>query len=114
MVEETLRALVAHQGYETSFGRKDAMRLIGLAAAAHGNALSPLLGALVAFVVRRIKDNDSQVADACADVCFALARHVDPPPEVDRRISFGPGLDACTAMLSIYCRRYERNLLLMD
>ncbi|CAJ1964517.1 unnamed protein product [Sphenostylis stenocarpa] len=53
--------------------KRDALRLLAAVCAAHGDAAAAHLTKIIAHVVRRLKDADSAVRDACRDTVGALA-----------------------------------------
>ncbi|KAH9309582.1 hypothetical protein KI387_037493 [Taxus chinensis] len=52
---------------QKSIVRKECVNLFGVLADAHGDVLSPHLSKMVANIVRRLKDPDSNVRDACVE-----------------------------------------------
>uniref|UniRef100_A0ACD5XZ21 Uncharacterized protein n=2 Tax=Avena sativa TaxID=4498 RepID=A0ACD5XZ21_AVESA len=53
--------------------RKECVRVIGALARSHGGLLAPHMTKVVTSVVRRLKDADSVVRDACVDTCGMLS-----------------------------------------
>jgi len=53
--------------------KRDALRLLAAVCAAHGDAAAAHLTKIIGHVVRRLKDADSAVRDACRDTVGALA-----------------------------------------
>ena len=53
--------------------KRDALRLLAAVCAAHSDAAAAHLTKIIAHVVRRLKDADSAVRDACRDTVGALA-----------------------------------------
>ncbi|XP_020265965.1 TORTIFOLIA1-like protein 2 isoform X2 [Asparagus officinalis] len=56
--------------------RKECVRLTGTLARFHGPLLAPHLGKILASIVRRLKDSDSVVRDACVETAGVLAATV--------------------------------------
>ncbi|KAF5478873.1 hypothetical protein F2P56_005400 [Juglans regia] len=53
--------------------RKDSLRLLALTCSSHPDAASAHLTKIIAHVVKRLKDNDSAVRDACRDAIGSLS-----------------------------------------
>ncbi|CAI0628071.1 unnamed protein product [Linum tenue] len=56
--------------------RKECVRLIGMVVTFHGSLVAPHLAKMVGSVVRRLKDSDSVVRDACVETMGVLASTV--------------------------------------
>ncbi|CAE8605220.1 unnamed protein product [Polarella glacialis] len=55
-------------------GRCESVKLLGLMAELHGEAVVPLLQRILQVVVTRLQDADLHLRDACAETVFRLAR----------------------------------------
>lgn len=53
--------------------RKECIRMMGMLASFHGSIIGPHLGKMMASVVKRLKDPDSVVRDACVETVGILA-----------------------------------------
>jgi hypothetical protein len=53
--------------------RKECVKVIGALARSHGSLLAPHMPKVVASVVKRLRDADSIVRDACVDTCGTLS-----------------------------------------
>lgn len=53
--------------------RKECVKVIGALARSHGSLLAPHMPKVVASVVKRLRDADSVVRDACVDTCGTLS-----------------------------------------
>ncbi|KAJ4960637.1 hypothetical protein NE237_020547 [Protea cynaroides] len=60
--------------------RKQCVRLLGFLSQTHGDALSPFLSKMLANIVRRLRDPDSAVRQACVDAVTAMASQITKPP----------------------------------
>eukprot|EP00249_Psilotum_nudum_P010807 c22779_g2_i1 orf=339-3224(-) len=58
---------------------KERMKMLGTLATLHGNLLTVHLPKIVANVVRRLRDSDSSIRDACVETMGTLASKVAPP-----------------------------------
>ncbi|KAJ7541735.1 hypothetical protein O6H91_10G073900 [Diphasiastrum complanatum] len=58
--------------------RRECVRLFSTLALVHGELLSPHLPKIVATIMRRIKDPDSHIRDACVDTMGILAARLSP------------------------------------
>ena len=56
--------------------RKECVRAMGTLARFHGTLLVPHIGKMVAVIVKRLKDSDSVVRDACVETAGVLATSV--------------------------------------
>ncbi|OAY69488.1 Microtubule-associated protein SPIRAL2-like, partial [Ananas comosus] len=56
--------------------RKECVKVMGTLARFHGSLLAPHLPKMVASVVKRLKDSDSVVRDACMETCSVLAMSI--------------------------------------
>ncbi|XP_042496314.1 TORTIFOLIA1-like protein 4 [Macadamia integrifolia] len=65
---------------ETTPVRKQCVRLLGFLSETHGDALSPFLSKMLANIVRRLRDSDSVVRQACVDAVTAMASQITRPP----------------------------------
>ncbi|XP_042502803.1 TORTIFOLIA1-like protein 4 isoform X2 [Macadamia integrifolia] len=61
---------------EKSSVRKQCVRLLGFISQTHGDALSPFLSKMLANIVRRLRDPDSSVRQACIDAVTAMASQI--------------------------------------
>ncbi|KAH9331209.1 hypothetical protein KI387_003317 [Taxus chinensis] len=64
---------------QKSIVRKECVNLFGVLADAHGDVLSPHLSKMVANIVRRLKDPDSNVRDACVEAIGVMASKITTP-----------------------------------
>merc|ERR1719487_1550895 len=55
-------------------GRCESVKLLGLLAELHGDAVVPLLARILQVVVTRLQDADLHLREACAETVFRLAR----------------------------------------
>lgn len=55
-------------------GRCESVKLLGLLAELHGDAVVPLLPRILQVVVTRLQDSDLHLREACAETVFRLAR----------------------------------------
>ncbi|KAH7856215.1 hypothetical protein Vadar_034030 [Vaccinium darrowii] len=58
---------------QKSVVRKECIRLMGLLVNLHGGLVAPYLGKMVASIVKRLKDPDTVVRDACVETTSVLA-----------------------------------------
>ncbi|EFJ23278.1 hypothetical protein SELMODRAFT_150575 [Selaginella moellendorffii] len=56
--------------------RKECVKILAVLSAIHGEMLSPHLPKIVAFLMRRLKDPDSQIRDVCVDTIGVLVPRV--------------------------------------
>lgn len=56
--------------------RKECVKMMGTLARLHGSLMAPHLGKMIASIVRRLRDQDSVVRDACAETVGILASHL--------------------------------------
>ncbi|XP_024539581.1 microtubule-associated protein TORTIFOLIA1 isoform X1 [Selaginella moellendorffii] len=56
--------------------RKECVKILAVLSAIHGEMLSPHLPKIVAFLMRRLKDPDSQIRDVCVDTIGVLVARV--------------------------------------
>lgn len=75
-----LNCLSATDSSEKSPVRRQCVRLLSVLSAAHGDALSPHLSRMISTVLRRIRDPDSAVREACVDAVSSISTHVNSPP----------------------------------
>ncbi|KAL6513824.1 hypothetical protein OROHE_019280 [Orobanche hederae] len=75
-----LNCLSATDSSEKSPVRRQCVRLLSVLSAAHGDALSPHLSRMISAVLRRIRDPDSAVQEACFDAVSSISTHVNSPP----------------------------------
>ncbi|VAI21138.1 TORTIFOLIA1-like protein 2 [Triticum dicoccoides] len=73
MVGPFLSCVIDTDADQKSAVRKECVKAIGALARSHGALLAPHMPKLVASVVRRLKDADSVVRDACVDTCGTLS-----------------------------------------
>ena len=62
------------------FARRECVRMFGVVARCHGAEVLPVLPHLIAYTVRRFKDQDHTVREVAAEVCTAIAGAVAVPP----------------------------------
>ncbi|XP_043724612.1 TORTIFOLIA1-like protein 4 isoform X2 [Telopea speciosissima] len=65
---------------EKSPVRKQCVRLLGFISQTHGDALSPFVSKMLANIVRRLRDSDSAVRQACIDAVTTMASQITKPP----------------------------------
>ncbi|CAM0952930.1 unnamed protein product [Alopecurus aequalis] len=68
-----LSCIIDTDGDQKSAVRKECVRAIGALARAHGGLLAPHMTKVVTSIVRRLRDADSVVRDACVDTCGTLS-----------------------------------------
>ncbi|CAM6108307.1 unnamed protein product [Calypogeia fissa] len=71
-----LNCLYDTDAQQKSVVRKECVRLLGTLATVHGDLLIPHMSKIVTTVVRRLKDTDSNVRDACVETMGVLASEV--------------------------------------
>eukprot|EP00253_Pinus_taeda_P017584 PITA_17584 len=71
-----LSCLYDTDSQQKSTVRKECVKLFATMADAHGDSLSPHLSRMVGNVVRRLKDPDSNVRDACVDAIGVMASRI--------------------------------------
>lgn len=71
-----LSCLYDTDSQQKSTVRKECVKLFATMADAHGDSLSPHLSRMVGSVVRRLKDPDSNVRDACVDAIGVMASRI--------------------------------------
>ncbi|KAJ3678393.1 hypothetical protein LUZ60_002196 [Juncus effusus] len=59
-----------------SLVRKECVRLMGVLGISHGPLLTPHIPKIIASIVKRLKDSDSVVREACVETCGVLAKNV--------------------------------------
>ncbi|KAJ4785648.1 ARM repeat superfamily protein [Rhynchospora pubera] len=57
--------------------RRECIRLMGVLGISHGALLGPHMAKIVSGIVKRLKDSDSVVRDACVETCGVLSRNVE-------------------------------------
>ncbi|KAI4984543.1 hypothetical protein ZWY2020_017173 [Hordeum vulgare] len=73
MVGPFLSCVIDTDADQKSAVRKECVKAIGALARSHGPLLAPHMPKVVTSVVRRLKDADSVVRDACVDTCGTLS-----------------------------------------
>ncbi|GJN34623.1 hypothetical protein PR202_gb23303 [Eleusine coracana subsp. coracana] len=73
MIGPFLSCVIDTDAEQKSAVRKECIKVIGTLARLHGNLLAPHMVKMVSSVVKRLKDTDSVVRDACVDTCGTLA-----------------------------------------
>lgn len=73
MVGPFLSCVIDTDADQKSAVRKECVKAIGALARSHGGLLAPHMTKVVTSVVRRLKDADSVVRDACVDTCGTLS-----------------------------------------
>ncbi|KAG8057749.1 hypothetical protein GUJ93_ZPchr0002g24508 [Zizania palustris] len=73
MVGPFLSCVVDTDAEQKSAVRKECIKVIGTLARSHGSLLAPHMAKMVASIVKRLKDADSIVRDACVETCGTLA-----------------------------------------
>ncbi|CAN6445623.1 unnamed protein product [Victoria cruziana] len=74
--------IVDTDSVQKSAVRKECIRIMSLLARIHGERLGPYLGKMVNSIVRRLKDPDSIVRDACVETVGVLASVMMQPQSV--------------------------------
>ncbi|WVZ65849.1 hypothetical protein U9M48_015148 [Paspalum notatum var. saurae] len=73
MIGPFLSCVIDTDAEQKSAVRKECIKAIGTLARLHGNLLAPHMAKMVSSIVKRLKDTDSVVRDACVDTCGTLA-----------------------------------------
>uniref|UniRef100_A0A0A9G0D9 TOG domain-containing protein n=1 Tax=Arundo donax TaxID=35708 RepID=A0A0A9G0D9_ARUDO len=73
MIASFLSCVIDTDAEQKSAVRKECIKVIGTLARLHGNLLAPHMAKMVSGVVKRLKDTDLVVRDACVDTCGTLA-----------------------------------------
>ncbi|EPS66155.1 hypothetical protein M569_08622, partial [Genlisea aurea] len=73
LVAPLLSCILDTDSEKKSAVRKECIRLMGSLARCHGAFTGPYLGKMVASIVKRLKDSDSVVRDACIETVGVLA-----------------------------------------
>ncbi|KAL6655039.1 hypothetical protein ACP70R_005865 [Stipagrostis hirtigluma subsp. patula] len=73
MIGSFLSCVIDTDAEQKSAVRKECIKVIGTLARLHGNLLAPHMAKMVSSIVKRLKDTDSVVRDACVDTCGTLA-----------------------------------------
>lgn len=71
-----LSGIIETDSEQKSAVRKECVRIMGVLARFHGGLLAPHLGKMVASVIKRLKDTDSVVRDACVETVGMFALNV--------------------------------------
>lgn len=71
-----LTCLYDTDAQQKSVVKRECMRLVGTLATLHGDLLSPHLPKMVANIVKRLKDPDSNIRDACVESMGVLASQI--------------------------------------
>jgi hypothetical protein len=71
-----LACLYDTDAQQKSVVRRECIRLVGTLATLHGDSLACHLPKMVANIVKRLKDPDSSIRDACVETIGILASHV--------------------------------------
>ncbi|KAL6844563.1 hypothetical protein ACP4OV_025222 [Aristida adscensionis] len=73
MIGSFLSCVIDTDAEQKSAVRKECIKVIATLAHLHGNLLAPHMAKMVSSIVKRLKDTDSVVRDACVDTCGTLA-----------------------------------------
>ncbi|KQJ91471.1 TORTIFOLIA1-like protein 2 [Brachypodium distachyon] len=73
MVGPFLSCVIDTDAEQKSAVRKECIKVIGTLARSHGSLLAPHMVKMVTSIVKRLKDADSVVRDACVDTCGTLS-----------------------------------------
>ncbi|KAG1326837.1 TORTIFOLIA1-like protein 2 [Cocos nucifera] len=76
MIGPFLSCITDTDSGQKSAVRKECVRVMGILARARGSLLVPHLPRMVASIVKRLKDSDSVVRDACVETCGVLATSI--------------------------------------
>ncbi|XP_009396702.2 TORTIFOLIA1-like protein 2 [Musa acuminata AAA Group] len=76
MIAPFLSCVAETNAEQKSAVRAECVRLMGTLARSHGILLAPYLGKVVGSIVKRLKDTDSVVRDACVEACGVLATSI--------------------------------------
>ncbi|WOK92695.1 microtubule-associated protein TORTIFOLIA1-like [Canna indica] len=76
MVSPFLSCVAETDADQKSAVRRESVRVMGTLARSHGTLLAPHLGKIVSSIVKRLKDTDSAVRDACVETCGVLATSI--------------------------------------
>lgn len=76
MVSPFLSCVAETDADQKSGVRRECVRVMGALARSHGGLLAIHLGKMVGSIVKRLKDTDSVVRDACVETCGVLASSV--------------------------------------
>ncbi|KAG1364159.1 TORTIFOLIA1-like protein 2 [Cocos nucifera] len=76
MISPFLSCITDTDSEQKSAVRKECVRVMGNLARAHGSLLASHLPKMVASIVKRLKDTDSVVRDACVETCGVLATSI--------------------------------------
>nr|XP_029118639.1 LOW QUALITY PROTEIN: TORTIFOLIA1-like protein 2 [Elaeis guineensis] len=76
MIGPFLSCIADTDSGQKSAVRRECVRVMGTLARAHGSLLAPHLPRMVASIVKRLKDSDSVVRDACVETCGVLATSI--------------------------------------
>lgn len=68
-----LSCVIDTDSEQKSAVRKECVRIMGTLARIHGSLLTPHLGKIVGSIIKRLKDPDSVVRDACVEAVVALS-----------------------------------------
>ncbi|XP_072968783.1 TORTIFOLIA1-like protein 2 [Typha angustifolia] len=76
MISPFLSCITDTDSEQKSAVRKECVKLMGTLARFHGSLLTPYMVKMVASIVKRLKDPDSVVRDACVETCGVLATSI--------------------------------------
>ncbi|KAA6384425.1 MAG: putative ARM repeat superfamily protein [Streblomastix strix] len=62
-----LNCLFSVSGQDQPMARREIVRIIGCVASVHGVLCTPFLPRIIAYLLSRLKDNDSGIRDACSE-----------------------------------------------
>eukprot|EP00250_Pteridium_aquilinum_P002056 c12265_g1_i1 orf=1180-4047(-) len=80
-VSVCLSCLYDSEMQQKSVVKKECVRLFGSLASTHGDLITPHLPKIIGSIMRRLRDPDSSVRDACVDVMGVLSsRMISSPP----------------------------------
>lgn len=79
MVTPFLSCVAETDSDQKSAVRRESVRVMGTLARAYGRLLVPHCGKVISLIVKRLKDTDSAVRDACVETCGVLATSMAVP-----------------------------------
>lgn len=89
--------------------KKECIKIFGTLAALHGDLVTPHLPKIVASIVRRLKDPDTSVRDACVDAMGVLSANILTLPVMRRQESGGQMSDLATIVKPLFDALREQN-----
>ncbi|EFJ26163.1 hypothetical protein SELMODRAFT_148739 [Selaginella moellendorffii] len=78
---------------QKSVVRREGVKLLGILATLYGDLLTPHLQKIIASLVKRLKEPDSNIRDACVDTFGTLVAHVPAPASLANGGSGGGNQD---------------------